>query len=442
MAYSPAVKAQLKKANVQPGERVRVSSRKGVFEGVLLPKAELGGSDDALVLKLDNGYNVGVSAKGAKLEKLDGAVNLAQSAQWRPHAEPNLAKLSLVATGGTISTKVDYQTGGVAMLSGPAELLEKVPELADVADIHRIQSPFRMASEDMTPKTWQELAKTVVKELNSDSEGVIVTHGTDILAYTAAALSFMVRDQNKPVAVTGAQRSPDRGSFDGSMNLVCAAQFAKSDCAEVAVVMHGTSSDDYCLANVGTKARKMHTSRRDAFRTINAQPWAKILPDKGVDFLRPDYRRRNDGTAKADTKFEEKVAHIKPWPGASAELIDYFVRKKYRGILVEPWALGHVPASSEHSWIPAIQSAVEKGVTVAFASQTLYGRVHPAVYANLRKASFAGALFLEDLLPETAWVKLGFVLGHTKSPAKVREMMLENVAHEFNPRLQPGDFLS
>lgn len=441
MPYSRDVELALKKIKAQPGDRVRVKSKKQVFEGVLLPKPELGGSESNLILKLDSGYNVGVSARGAKIEKREGSVALEKFAAFVPHVRSDLPKLSLVATGGTVSTRVDYQTGGVYMLGEPEELLAKVPELSDVANVHRIESPFRMASEDMTPETWQEIAKTVVKELNSDSSGVIVTHGTDILAYTAAALSFMIQHQNKPVAVTGAQRSPDRGSFDGAMNLICSAQFAKSDCAEVAVVLHGTSSDDYCLANVGTKTRKMHTSRRDAFRTVNAQPWAKVWPDKGVTFLRRDYNPRNDKTAKADVRFEPKVAHVKPWLGASGELIDYLVKKKYRGIVVEAWALGHVPATSKHSWVPSIQNAVEKGVAVCFTSQSLYGRVHPYVYANLRKASFAGALYLEDMLPETAFVKLGCALGRSKNPARVRQFMLENVAHEYNQRLQQADFL-
>lgn len=441
MPYSKDVQELLKKQGVQPGDRVRVLSKKNVFEGVLLPSPELGSNPFTLIVKLDNGYNVGIAAKGSKIQKLEGAVALDHVAPFVPDARADVPNLSLVATGGTISTKVDYQTGGVYMLSDPGELLAKVPELSDVANIHRIESPFRMASEDMTPKTWQELSKAVVKELNSDSQGVIVTHGTDILGYTAAALSFMVQNQNKPVAVTGAQRSPDRGSFDGGMNLVCAAQFAKSNCAEVAVVLHGTLSDDYCLANVGTKTRKMHSSRRDAFRTINAQPWAKIWPDKAPHFLRNDFRVRNGETAKGDVRFEEKVAHVKPWPGASGELIDFLVEKKYRGIVVEAWALGHVPATSAHSWIPAIQNAVEKGVAVCITSQSLYGRVHPFVYANLRKASFSGALYLEDLLPETAFVKLGCALGRFKDGKKVRQFMLENVAHEYNDRLQSADFL-
>ncbi|GEM_PF-48529 len=474
MTYSKAVEALLKKLKIQPGDRIRYSGTKGTYDGILLPKPETSGSDDVLLLKLDNGYNIGLQSEGAQLEKLPGpAAALGNvGAVWTPSVLAGVPKISLVATGGTISTKVDYQTGGVYMLSEPAEILAKVPELADIANIHRIQSPFRKASEDMDHKDWQQLAKSVVDELNSESQGVIVTHGTDILAYSAAALSFMIQDQNKPVAVTGAQRSPDRGSADGPLNLIWSSQYAASDCAETAVVMHGSSSDDFGLAHVGTKVRKMHTSRRDAFQTINARPWAKISGNKAsqnghqnhgtkntnqnqhanvhhatgkdpgaVEFLRSDYRRRdNDKKAVADVAFEPKVAHIKPWPGADGRMIDYLVEQKFKGIVIEAWALGHVPATSKFSWVPNIQAAIDAGVTVCIASQSLYGKVHPSVYANLRKVSATGALYLQDMLPETAWVKLAWTLGHEKKPDKIKERMLQNVAHEFNERHQQDDF--
>lgn len=449
MAYSKDVEVFLKKIKIQPGDRMRLISAKGVFEGFLLPKPELGGSDSCLFVKLDNGYNVGLKCQDAKIEKLPApAAALGKvGAEWKPAIRADLPKISLVATGGTISTKVDYKTGGVYMLSEPAEILAKVPELAEIADIHRIQSPFRKASEDMDHKDWQQLAKTVVDELNSDSQGVIVTHGTDILAYTAAALSFMIRDLNKPVALTGAQRSPDRGSFDGALNLIWSSQFAASDCAEVAVVMHGSSSDDFGLAHVGTKCRKMHTSRRDAFQTLNTQPWAQIGPESHgknpIRFFRDDYRRRDDNKkAKADLAFEPKVAYIKAMPSSDFGIIDYFVEKKIRGIVLEAFALGHVPTVGKHSWIASIRNAVDSGVTVVVASQCLHGIVHPSVYSSSRELAATGVIHLWDMLPETAWVKLGVALGREKKTDKIKEYMLTNVAHEFNRRPQHEDFSS
>ncbi|MBI5036112.1 Glu-tRNA(Gln) amidotransferase subunit GatD [Candidatus Micrarchaeota archaeon] len=440
MAYSEKIEALLRKAKAQPGDRLKVENPKGVFEGVLLPRPETGGSHDCIILKLDSGYNVGLSCAKAKLKKLEGSAALEQFASWVPHLAVN-KKISLVATGGTISTRVDYKTGGVYMLLEPEQILAKVPELANVASISSIKSPFRKASEDMGFQDWQVLAKEVAKELNGDAEGVIVTHGTDTLHYTSAALSFMLKGLNKPVAVVGAQRSPDRGSFDGAQNLLCAAHYCLSDAAEVATVMHGTSNDDYCLANIGTKVRKMHTSIRDAFRPVNCQSLARIWPDGKKEFLWKDYNKRSDGKVVADVKFEQKTALVKPYPGASPEIIDFYVDKKYRGLIIEGTGLGHVPTCSEVSWIPSIARAIEKGVSVAVAPQCLYGKVHPHVYANLRALSSLGAIYCGDMLPETAYVKLGWALGHTNKPEKIRQMMLKNYAHEFNNRIQQEDFL-
>ena len=442
MAYSKTVQAVLKKLNAEAGDRLRVETPKGVFEGILLPRPDASGTEESegiLILKLYNGYNVGLALEGARLEKLEGKTALERFDSWTP---PLIAKhkLSLVATGGTIGTRVDYKTGGVYMLLEPDQILARVPELANLAAFS-LKSPFRKASEDMDYKDWQLLARQVAEELNSDSQGVLITHGTDILHYTAAALSFMLPNLNKPVAVVGAQRSPDRGSFDGAQNLVCASHYCLSDAAEVCVVMHGSSSDDYCLANIGTKVRKMHTSRRDAFRPVNCSPLARIWPDGKSEFYWKDFRHRTDEKVVPDTAFEPKVAAIKPFPGQTGELIDFYVEKKYRGILIEAWALGHVPATAKHSWIPSIKRALEEGVFVAVTSQALYGRVHPHVYANLRKVSSLGVLYCEDMLPETAFVKLGWVLGHTKDAQEIAQRMLTNVAHEINPRHQQEDFL-
>lgn len=130
----------------------------------------------------------------------------------------------------------------------------------------------------MKPKHWIKIAHEVAKSLNSGDSGVVVAHGTDTMGYTAAALSFMLRDLGKPVILVGAQRSSDRPSSDAAMNLICSVRMSTSDVAEVMVVMHGETGDTYCLAHRGTKVRKMHTSRRDAFRSINDVPIAKVWP--------------------------------------------------------------------------------------------------------------------------------------------------------------------
>jgi glutamyl-tRNA(Gln) amidotransferase subunit D len=289
---------------------------------------------------------------------------------------------------------------------------------------------------------WQRLAKEVVKELNSGVAGVVITHGTDTMHYSSAALSFMLPGLPKPVVFTGAQRSTDRGSADSAMNLVCSVHAAKSDIAEVAVCMHAQPDDSYCLLNRGTKVRKMHSSMRNAFRPINDYPLAKIWPNGQIQLTNKRQRFRSAGRAKADTKFEPSVALVKAYPGSEPKLLDLLVEQGIKGIVIEGTGLGHVPTLAKKSWIPSIKSAIKSGVPVVVAPQTLYGRVNPNVYSNLRTLYYeGGAIPGGDMLPETAYIKLGWVLGHTKSLEKVREMMLTNYAGEFNERLEPGMFL-
>ncbi len=438
----------LEKSGASAGDRVRVHKREQVFEGVLLP----GEDNKILLIKLDSGYNVGVSVDSSvKVEKLAAAkAVLGKAVSAKIERGKDLPEIAFVATGGTIASRVDYSTGAVTGSMTPEEIFSVAPELAQAVSLKSVSSPIRLQSEDLTPKEWKTIAETIAKDLNSGCIGAIVAHGTDTMHYTAAALSFMLRDLNKPVALVGAQRSPDRGSFDGAMNLLCAAHYAKSDFAEVAIVMHGTSSDDYCLAHRGTKVRKMHTTRRDAFKSVNATPLAKIFTDGKIEQLNADAKKRNvaAGKVEVDAAFEEKTALVKVFPGASPEIMEFFVEKKYKGVVLEAFALGHVPTimaegSKHKSWIPAIKRAIDSGVSIAVATQCLYGTTNPFVYSNLRAVSSLGAIYCKDMLPETAYVKLGWVLGHFKkeNAEGVKEMMEKNIAGEYNERLTEADFL-
>ena len=442
--YSKEIQTLLNSKSVSQGDRIRVNG----LEGYLLPSPD-SASEEVLVVKLDNGYNIGV--KPETLEKLSGRKEFGQIPEAKIARHEGLADVSLIATGGTIGTHLDYASGGVFMCRTPEQVLAVAPELEGVVNFKSLLSPFTVASEDMNYSHWQKLAELTAKELNSGAKGVILTHGTDCLGFTASALSFMLPKLGKPVALVGAQRSPDRGSFDGAFNLVCAANYAKSDFGEVAIVMHASSSDDFCHALRGTKVRKMHTSRRDAFKAINEKPLARVWPDGKIEKTNSEALHRTEGKVKADTSFEPKIAVLKAYPGSLPEIIDFLLEKKTRGIIIEGTALGHVPTGesgtnvgkfdAKKSWIPFIKKAVDKGVFVGIASQTIYGRTNPFVYRNLRLAGGAGAIFLEDMLAETAYIKLGWVLGHTKKAYEAREMMLTNYCGEINYRIKHDEFV-
>ena len=450
--YSKRIQTELKRRKIEIGDKVRVTKGKEKYEGLLMPRIEMG-DPGSLIIKLENGYNIGIEFdERVKIERLGKGQRLGVIPKLKIKRKKELPDVSMIATGGTIGTHVDYKTGGVFMCRSPEQILSTTPELEDVINLKKTFRPFTVASEDMTYKDWQKLAKLTAKELNSGAKGVIITHGTDYLHFTSCALSFMLRNLTSPVAVVGAQRSPDRGSFDGAMNMVCASYFTGySDIAEVCVVMHGSTEDTFCYAHRGCKCRKMHTSRRDAFRSINELPIAKIWPNGKIETLNENYRKRKEGKVTADVKFEPKVALIKTYIGSDPEIMDWYIDKGYKGIVLEGSGLGHVPTGASGtrigkfdpklSWIPHIKDAVDKGVTVVITSQCLYGRVNPFVYRNLRLAHQAGAIYGEDMLPEVAYIKLGWVLGHSKESEEIKKLMLTNIAGEITRRIDPRAFL-
>jgi len=395
------------------------------------------------VIKLDNGYNIGIEDKKIKQIKLIEPYKQKKEKQKKLTVKKGLPTVSILSLGGTISSKIDYRTGGVYADYTAEDFVAMMPELAKVANL-KAKKVMSLMSEDMNPDDWKKIAKIIADELNSGIDGVVVTQGTDTLHFSTAAMSFMLKNINKPVVFTAAQRSIDRGSSDAFMNLICSiTAAAKFDGAEVISCLHGTTNDDYCLLNRGTKVRKMHTSRRDAFRPVNELPLAKVFSDGKIEVVNRNYKKRSEGKVTADNKFEPKTALIQIYPGMDPKIIDFYINEDYKGIVLAATALGHIPTLKEgYSLMPNLKKAIDKKIPVVIASQTLYGRVHPLVYTNLRKLSIElGCIFIEDMLPETAYVKLGYILAQTTNPKKVKELMLTNIVGEITERSLDKSFL-
>ncbi len=415
--------------NFEPGDYVKLRLALDEIEGTALESSD----SSILMLKLKSGYNIGISKEnilGARVIKKFHE----EKSEEKPAQNKELPSIGLIITGGTIAAKLNPKTGGVSWLTDVNEFMKFYPEMFKIANVKRIEVPFMTSSESMTSEHWIKIAEKA-KEMLDDAEikGVIITHGTDFLHYTSAALSFFLKNLNKPVVLTYSQRSIDRASSDARLNLQCAAKMAVSECAEVMLVGHASTNDDYCYALRGTKVRKMHSSRRDAFKPINTKPIAKVWPDK-VEFI-SEYRKRNDRKVELDKEFTDKVALLKFYPGQDSSIIDFYALK-YKGIVIEAGGLGHLPPSeAAHNWIPKLKKHIHDGFVVCAASQTIYGRLDPLVYSNGRELVDAGVIFLEDMLAETALVKLGFVLGHYGWKKDVKNKMLENFAGELNERL-------
>lgn len=437
--YSPNIEILLKSKKIKIGDRVSVIKGKLTYEGILMPRIELG-DHSSLVIKLSNGYNIGIKfEKGMKIRRLERG----KSIRFRPaklaiKKDPTKPTVSILGCGGTIASRIEYTTGGVYAAFSPADLLLSFPELKDIANI-KGRKLFDLMSEDLTTEHWKIIAREVVKEINAGSDGIVLMHGTDTIHFTSAALSFMLKDLSVPVVLVGAQRSSDRGSSDNLVNLVSSVVVAKSDIAEVSVCMHGSMSDDFCYLHQGTKVRKLHTSRRDAFQSVNVLPFAKILyPEKRIEYLRTDYRKRDDKKVKLDDQLNPNVALVYVYPGIKPEFIDSL--RSYDGVVVAVTGLGHVPTNPagdkfSRSLLPSLKNLIDSGIPVVIAPQTIYGRLDLDVYRNQRLLNKTGVIGNYcDWLPETALVKLMFVLGHTKDPKKVREMMLTNIAGEIGKR--------
>jgi len=197
--------------------------------------------------------------------------------------------------------------------------------------------------------------------------------------------------------------------------------------------MHEWVSDEAIAIHRGVKVRKCHTSRRDAFKSVNAKPLARVVGGE-IRMLTEDYRRRRPGRVKLAAGFEPKVALVKFHPGFNPEILEWYVERGYRGIILEGTGLGHV----SEACYPALRRAYDAGVLVGMTSQCLWGRVRMTVYETGRELLALGVLPLADMLPETALVKAMWVLAQTKSLEEARSLMLENLAGEISEREFPS----
>jgi glutamyl-tRNA(Gln) amidotransferase subunit D len=436
--YRGRVLKLLRSASVKVGDRIRVKKAGRVYEGILMPRTELG-DPNHIVMKLDSGYNLGIRiSRGVRLSRVEkGKIPRLGLPPLEVKHDPKKPDIAIVGTGGTVACRIDYRTGAVYPAFTAEELYSAVPELADLANIKTV-AVANVFSENMTPQLWVKVGRAIAKEINAGADGVVVAHGTDTMGYTAAALSFMLKDLFRPVVLVGSQRSSDRPSSDAALNLISAVTVAaRSDIAEVCVVMHGATDDDFCLIHRGTKVRKCHTSRRDTFQTINDIPIGMIR-DGRVTLFRDDYNRaKPKGKVKLDCKFETRVALVKVFPNIQPDVVDALVDAGYKGIVLEGTGLGHTP----ESLYGGIKRAIKMGVPVVMTSQCIWGRVDMKVYSTGRDLLNLGVIPGEDMLPEAAYVKLMWLLGHTRNPQEISKLMRTNLAGEITPRTRPDVFL-
>ena len=436
--YRGRARERLQEWGVRVWSEVRIRNEEdSTFEGIILPRSET--SDDLhVVLKLATGYNVGLHIDRIReVEELgfkEAVYKIPE--QEFPHS-PDLPKVTLLGTGGTIASRLDYRTGAVIPAFTPGELYGAVPELADLCNL-TTRKIFGVFSENMGWEEYATLAQAIGDEIEAGVDGVVIGHGTDTMGHTAAVLSFMVQNSPVPIVVVGSQRSSDRPSSDAALNLIHAVRSAAyGDIAEVQICMFGPTSDQYGLLHRGTRCRKMHSSYRSTFRTVGDIPLCRVsASDFGT--LTHEYLPRNPHRrVKIDPRYDDRVTILYYYPGMKPDVVDALVEQDYKGIVIAGTGLGHV----NKPVYPALKRAIEKGVQVVMTVQTLWGYAQMYVYDTGRDLLDIGVVPLDNMLPETALMKLGWVLGHTHDHDEVREMMRHSYSHEITEREPHNGYL-
>lgn len=433
--YREAGLELLSRYNISVGDSVKITTEDGEITGLVMPRYE-SANEEYIVIKLKSGYNTGVHVGKIKSITKSSKVTSTLTVPYYhiPADKPkqNLPKVALISTGGTIASIIDYRTGGVHAALSANDLYVSVPELADYASIDPevLMSEY---SENLRPEHWTSIAEKIAEKIKTNKyRGIVVSHGTDTMHYTAAALSFALQNLPVPVVLVGAQRSSDRPSSDAALNLLGATIFAtKSEYSGVFVTMHGGTSDDIIACHRGTRVRKNHTSRRDAFESIDITP-AAFVRNNEIEMQHKDQNELNKVFSgkpfEAKTRFENKVILLKYYPGFEPTLIEHAINVGYRGIIIEGTGLGHVGKQC----FPALKKAVDAGIMVCMTSQCIWGHVRMTVYDTGRDLLDIGVIPLSDMISETATVKAMWALANSKDVKDAKKIMQENLAGEIS----------
>ncbi len=426
--YSKEIREILSDKNIETGDRIKVNDK----EGRLMPKPETG-DQDIINLKLDSGYNIGLKPENIELVEKQEAPEDTRAEIDHKEDRPDILVLH---TGGTIASRVSYEEGGVKPAFDPEDLVGMYPELASEVNIHS-KVVAQMLSEDMEPEHWMEIAE-MIDEVKNDYDGIIVGHGTDTMQYTGAALSLMLKGIDTGVLLVGAQRSSDRPSSDASMNMYCAAKFlTDTEFTGFGICMHSGTSDTKCNILPAHKVRKMHTSRRDAFKPINSEKIAEIDYDTG----NIEYSETEDKEYEKNINVNSNIAVIKSRPGMKPEELDFVVENDYDGLVVEGTGLGHLPVNSfddktqHHEEILEKLGQIASDIPVVMASQCLNGRANMNVYDAGVKIQSSGVASSGDMHPELAYVKLAWSIANTDSRDGALELFQKDINGEISERL-------
>ena len=306
-----------------------------------------------------------------------------------------MKRILMLGTGGTIAC-VPSADGLVPALDGPA-MIRLVPELEEVCAIETKQI-LNLDSSNLSPEHWQIIAKAIAANYEN-YDGFVITHGTDTMAYTAAALSQMLHNCQKPVVLTGAQLPIQAEGSDAPNNIYHAFLAATSPLKGVALVFGD-------LVIHGAHAKKLYTQNFNGFASINREPLATISHNH-LFWQKGALQGGGHGEGKfaVNTALEPKVAVVKLIPGTTPDILDYYVKKGYKGLIIEGFGAGGVP-NGDNNWLPKLEQVLKQGLQVVCTTQCLYDGVHLDTYPMGILAERLGARSAGLDTIETALIKL------------------------------------
>lgn len=415
----------LKKNNVKVGDAIKIKADLS-YEGILMPRYEHS-EDSHIVLKLKNGYNIGIEIdKIKKIDFLESKLEVKKEFSEKRKKNQSLPSILLLSTGGTIASKIDYRTGAVTPILSASELNESVPELSDIANIET-EVIFSEYSENLQPEHWKSIAEKLDSYSKSDFKGIIIAHGTDTMHYTASFLSFALSGFPIPIVLVGSQRSSDRPSSDAALNLIAASKFiSETNTNGVFVIMHLNENDNEIACHLGTRVRKNHTSKRGAFQTIGNDPAFLIIDGKIFQNFKNNYFQEKEYNPKIHV--DTRVGLIKYHPGLNSKIIEHMIKSDYKAIIFEGTGLGHVA----RTLYDVIKKANSRGIFLGMTSQCIDGRVRMTVYESGRDLLEMSITPLDNMIPETALVKAMWALGNSNDLQEMKNIMCRKIASEIS----------
>lgn len=323
----------------------------------------------------------------------------------------------MIATGGTIASK-ETENGLTPAMTGE-ELAASVPGIKDKCEITVMQL-MNIDSTNMRPRLWQLMSDTIIEHYN-DYDGFVILHGTDTMAYTAAALSYLIQDSPKPIVLTGSQKPMGNPYTDAKINLYQSILYALDDhSCDVTVVFNGK-------AIAGTRARKQRTRSFAAFESMNFPVLALIHDDKILRYFRDREPSMDD--LKTYHNLNDRVFVLKLTPEVKADIF-HLLSSHYDAIILETFGIGGIPEYDD-SFEKAIFDWVNFGKTLAVTTQVPEEGCDMEVYKVGKKYSeHPGILQAGDMTTESIVAKLMWILGQTNDQKEIRKMFYQTINHD------------